>query len=67
MTRRDRLQAAAILRSILLAVGEGRMTAPGPHASRVTRRLEGAVTALEADAGSRPPRTGGRGTQDRLD
>ncbi len=51
MTRRDRLRAAAILRSVLSAVDEGRMVAPGPRGSRVARRLEGAVSALEVDAG----------------
>lgn len=46
--RADRAAAARQLRSLLDAEAEGRLSAPGPAGSRLLRRLEGAVLALEA-------------------
>jgi hypothetical protein len=48
MDRREREQAAALLRDILNAVNRGNLSADGPAAVALERRLEGALLALEA-------------------
>jgi hypothetical protein len=58
MTRHERQQAAAILRRVLEAVEQGRLSAAGPVGGRLARRLEGAVTALEIEAPDRRPPPG---------
>ncbi len=47
--RQDRTDAARVLRKVLEAVEDGRLTAPGPVGRRLQRRLEGAVSALSAE------------------
>lgn len=49
-----RRQAAALLRRLLAAVGDGTLTADTPEDRRALRRIEGAVAALDADAGREP-------------
>jgi hypothetical protein len=55
--RRERQEAADLLRRLLDAVQRGDLAADGPAAVAVVRRLEGAILALEVqdqrcDAGS---------------
>lgn len=48
LTRAQREQAADLLREVLAAVDRGDLTADGPAAVGVVRRLEGALLALQA-------------------
>ena len=50
MSPPERKRAAAVLRLLLAAVESGEMTAGGPAGARLQRRIEGAISALEADA-----------------
>ena len=49
-----RLQAASMARRVLAAVEAGELDATGPKGTALVRQLKGAVTALEASAGSSP-------------
>ena len=55
MSPPERKRAAAILRLLLAAVESGEMTAGGPAGARLQRRIEGAISALEADAAATLP------------
>lgn len=48
MNRRDRRDAADLLRGVLDAVERGELRADSPAAVATVRRLEGALLALEA-------------------
>lgn len=54
MRQRDVNEAERLLRRVLDAVGRGDLSADGPAATAVARRLEGAVLALSAFGGSAP-------------
>jgi hypothetical protein len=57
LTRADRQQAAAQIRRLLDMVDTGDLSADGPVAAGVVRRLEGVVLALDAiDANRRDHR-----------
>jgi hypothetical protein len=47
MRERDRSETAELLRRVLVLVEAGRLTADGPAAVAIVRRLEGALIALE--------------------
>jgi hypothetical protein len=47
-TRRERAEAAAVLRRLLDAVESGELDVGSAHGRRLLRQLEGAVAALEA-------------------
>ncbi len=55
MSARERQEAAAVLRALLAAVESGEMTAGGLAGARLQRRIEGAISALEADAAATLP------------
>lgn len=57
VARRDRTEAAAVLRRILQEIERGGLTVNRPLARVLVRRLEGAVVALEALEPTRPSRT----------
>jgi hypothetical protein len=48
VNRRDRQEAADLLRRLLGQVERGELTTDGPAAVTLVRRLEGAVIALDA-------------------
>ncbi len=48
MNRADRQEAVDLLRRVLKAVDRGDLTADGPAAVALVRRLEGALLALRA-------------------
>jgi len=55
MSPPERQEAAAVLRTLLAAVESGELTAAGPAGARLQRRIEGAISALEADAAATLP------------
>ena len=55
MSARERQEALAVLRALLAAVESGELTAAGPAGARLQRRIEGAISALEADAAATLP------------
>ena len=48
VTRRDMIEAAALLRRLLELIDSGDMEAASGQAQAMVRRIEGAATALEA-------------------
>jgi hypothetical protein len=48
-TIRVRRQAADLLRRLLAAINRGELSADTPVDRRITRRIEGALAALDAD------------------
>ena len=58
MTREDQEQAADLLRRLLDSIDHGDLSADGPAAVALVRRLEGALLAVEA-LGEPPPTSPG--------
>lgn len=55
LTRRDRQQAATVLRAVLEAVDAGELEAKGEQGQTLVRHLEGVVTALDVDLSRSAP------------